>query len=60
MVAMNNDEIWKIKGELGDIKRELHQLNIFIAHIAGIFDSLVDSIEQNEVENDHSSWKFMV
>lgn len=57
---MNDRDIKDIKKELGNIRHELHQLNVFIAHIAGIIDIAMVGNEQNEAENDHSSWKFMV
>lgn len=55
VVTMNDRDIKDIKKELGDIRHELHQLNVFIAHIAGIIDMAMVGNEQNEAENDHSS-----
>ena len=55
VVTMNDRDIKDIKKELGNIRHELHQLNVFIAHIAGIIDMAIVGNDQNEVENDHSS-----
>ena len=52
---MNNDEIRKLREEIKQIHREFHQLNIFMAHIAGIIDMAIVGNDQNEAENDHSS-----
>ena len=55
VVTMNDRDIKDIKKELGNIRHELHQLNVFIAHIAGIIDMAMVGNDQNEAENDHSS-----
>lgn len=55
VVTMNDRDIKDIKKELGNIRHELHQLNIFIAHIASIIDMAMVGNEQNEAEKDHSS-----
>ena len=55
MVVMNDRDIKDIKKELGNIRHELHQLNVFIAHIASIIDMAMVSDDQNEAENNHSS-----
>ena len=55
VVTMNDRDAKDMKQELSNIRHELHQLNVFIAHIAGIIDMIVVGNDQNEDENDHSS-----
>ena len=52
---MNNDEIRKLREEIKQIHREFHQLNIFMAHIAGVLDTFVEAADQNKLEEIHSS-----